>query len=83
MRLRDQIREKLIGRFQIGLVRHTPDIARRMGIVRVILRQHSSLIADKLAIVRINKIIILRIVFVIGWRNKNRIEINDLNTDAL
>ena len=75
--------KKFIAGFQIFFVRNTADIAAGMTIVHVPLNQNIPLIINNSAKVRIHIIIILNIIFVIGWWNKNRIQIQNFDSQIL
>ena len=83
MCLLTQLCEQLVAGFQIPETGNTADITAGIPVVMSTLTQQFSFILQDHTIMRINIIVILNIILVIGRRYKQRIEINGINTQAL
>ena len=83
VQLFDQTDKELIRCFQVRLVRHACDIPGCIFILRLPVFHQLTIIFDDLSKMRIDIIIVLNIVFVIRWRYKKRVEIDDLHTELL
>ena len=83
MNLLHKLCEQLVAGLQIRLICHTHNILAGFLIDLAALRQTFSAILDDLSKMRIYIIVILNIIFMIGWRNKNRIQINDIHAKSL
>ena len=75
--------EDPVGVFQVFHAGHTADISARAGIVLLTPAQHISLVTDKLPQMRIDVIIILYVVLMVGWRDKQGVEIDHIHTQIL
>ena len=73
----------LVACLQIFLLRDAADIPRRLFIVLLALRQTFPLVPADHAEMRIDIVIVLDIVFMIGRRYKNRVQIDNLYTQIL
>ena len=82
MRLSDQIREQSVAGFEVGRVCHARLVTLRFEVVNRPSGQDLAVVVHYFAKVRVNVVVILGIVFVIGWRNKDRIEIDDLHAEV-
>ena len=83
VRLLHQVDKQFIARLQVRLVRHTVNIPRCPHIVLVARPEQIAFVGDNLSEMRINIVIILNIILMVRWRNKHRIQINDLHTEIL
>ena len=75
MHLFHKLNKKFIAGFQILFVRHSFLIFRGIGIFMIALCQYIPAVFNNYSIMRINVIIILNVVFVIGRRYKNWIKV--------
>ena len=84
-----QADKQIITRAQISSVRHPGDVSGSLCIVlgtvrkNSFIRLHLFLLRDNFPEMRINIVIILRIIFVIGRGNENRVQIDSLNPQLL
>ena len=83
MSLRHHLCKKLIAGFEIFLIGHAVNISGCFTILLLIGTQKLSLVMDNFSNMRINVVIILNIIFVIGRRNKQGIKINNINAKIL
>ena len=75
MQLFYQFDEQLIAGFQICQPRHSPDVPPGFRVIQLAFIQQPSLVFHDFPIVGVHVIVVLDIVFVIGWRYENRIQI--------
>ena len=84
MSLRHHLCKKLIAGFEIFLIGHAVNISGCFTILPLIVDARSSPSSlDNFSNMRINVVIILNIIFVIGRRNKQGIKINNINAQIL
>ena len=83
MAFRYQLGKHFIGALQILLPRHPLNIARGMSIILVSILQKFTLIPHKMPQMGIDMIIVLNIIFMVGWRYEQRIKINNIDAQAL
>ena len=78
-----QLNKKLIAGFQVFLSGYTIDILGRLDIILCPMGQQFSLIHHDLSKMRINIVIVLNIIFMIGGGYKQRIEIDHIHSQLL
>ena len=83
MRFLDNLRKQLIGSIQILLIGNTVDIFRRIAVFHLTGLQKITLLIYDLANMRINVIVVLYVIFIIGRRYEKRIEINNIHAQIL
>ena len=81
--LLNQFRKQCIACFQIFLRPGTDLVHRRITVALRALRKRRASVFDDPSVMRIDIIIILNIILMIGWRYKNRVEINNFYTKIL
>ena len=83
MRLLHDLRKQLVAGLKIRLVRHAVNISGRLAILALALGKKLPVVRNDLAKVRIDIIIVLNVIFVIGRRNKEGIEVDHLDAKVL
>ena len=75
--------KQFVAGFQIRLVGHTVDIAGSKPVLTLSVRKQVSLITDDFPKMGINIVIVLDIILMIGWGDKQWVKVNDLYAQIL
>ena len=75
--------KKCVTGLQILLCRASYHILGRLAVIGGPALQRLSAVLHNHAVMRINMVIILAVILVIGWRHENRVEIDDIHTQIL
>ena len=83
MNLGDEIREESIARLEVVGIGHALDVTVGVTVVMVALVEEAVVVMKDYAVVGIHVVIVLNVVFVIGRRNEDGVQVQDLNTELL